>query len=128
GGDGGGADRDDHDLVGGAVTETESVTGSGMPAGASTLEGVRPRNAVCMHCGYHFGGIEIRSGTITCPECGKETEFVLRKPEVRTGRLVRWLNVVGWAGAATITVLVWSQSGTKAGLIVLGTVVVFWVV
>jgi hypothetical protein len=81
-----------------------------------------------MHCGYHFNGIEIRSGTITCPECGKETEFALRTPVVRTGRLVRWLNVIGWAGAAAITALIWLESGTKAGLVVGGTVMVFWVV
>ncbi len=28
-----------------------------------------------MHCSYHIGGVAIKDGTITCPECGQTVPF-----------------------------------------------------
>ena len=47
------------------------------------LEGVVPKQAVCRHCGYQFGGSAITGGRIRCSECGKETDFIA--PLLATG-------------------------------------------
>ena len=41
----------------------------------SRLEGVVPKQAVCAHCGYQFGGAAIKNGCVRCPECGRDTDF-----------------------------------------------------
>ncbi len=40
------------------------------------LEGVIPKQAVCAHCEYQFGGVAIERGRIRCPECGRDTDFL----------------------------------------------------
>lgn len=49
------------------------------------LEGVVPKQAVCAHCGYQFGGQPITGGHIQCPECGRYTDFL--RPLLATGEV-----------------------------------------
>ncbi|MEZ6235778.1 MAG: hypothetical protein R3B68_16465 [Phycisphaerales bacterium] len=61
------------------AADTPSSVDAGNP-----LDGVRPRNAACEHCGYQFGGaITIEHGAIRCPECGLDTIFSF-EPMART--------------------------------------------
>lgn len=58
-----------------------------------TLDGVRPRHAICHQCGYQFGGLEIKDGEIVCPECGKSSRFELRSRAEELARLrarIQW--------------------------------------
>lgn len=67
---------------------------------AHPLDNVRPRHALCARCGYQFGGIAIKDGAITCPECGDVFRFDLLgrgeelarlKKKVRKRRVAAWL-------------------------------------
>lgn len=71
----------------------------------SGLEGVRPKQAACLHCGYQLGGIAIRKGCIVCPECAGVTRFdslpAVRRPSAhRWAWLVVRLMVLAVLGAA----------------------------
>lgn len=56
----------------------------------SRLEGVVPKQAVCAHCGYQFGGAPIAGGRIRCSECGKDTDFTaIFRARAATDRIVR---------------------------------------
>ena len=66
--------------------------------GSNELDGIRPKNAVCTRCGYHIGGIEIKDGMITCPECGHDVVFELTSPSRPVGywkasMIFRWVNI-----------------------------------
>jgi hypothetical protein len=39
------------------------------------LDGVRPKHTICPGCGYQHGGLQIKGGVITCPECGAAAQF-----------------------------------------------------
>ncbi len=78
----------------------------------TSLDGVRPRAAECVHCGYRFNGIPIRHAAIVCPECGRTTTFFLKTltDHDRTEALLRsrtraWLAIL--AGAALFAAVVW---------------------
>ena len=67
---------------------------------AHPLDNVRPRHALCASCGYQFGGIAIKDGVITCPECGDVFRFDLHgrgeelarlKEKVKRRRVAAWL-------------------------------------
>ena len=49
-----------------------------------SLEGVRPKNAICTRCGYPFGGVPIHNSVIVCPECGEPVRFALVAPARHT--------------------------------------------
>ena len=62
------------------------------PDSRNPLDGLRPRNAACEHCGYEFGGaISIEHGAIRCPECGRDTVFSFEPmAESRPARVRLW--------------------------------------
>lgn len=66
---------------------------------ASPLDGLRPRAAVCLRCGYQFNGIPISAGAITCPECGHRSHFdpPAPKPSGRSlrGAFIRLALLIG---------------------------------
>lgn len=75
-----------------------------------TYDGVRPRNAVCLKCGYEFGGVEIRGGIVVCPECGHPNRFVLEPPKgaacgLRVIRFLSWLTVLAIAVVIIVLLL-----------------------
>ena len=39
------------------------------------FDGLCPKNAACLHCGYLFGGLPIKGEVIICPECGEAVTF-----------------------------------------------------
>ena len=61
------------------------------------LDGVKPRHAACVHCGYQFGGVPIRARQITCPECGKVSRFALEPPARRRPGWATPARVAAWA-------------------------------
>ncbi len=73
------------------------------------FDGVRPRHAICHHCGYQFGGLEIQGGEITCPECGRTTRFELVSRADELTRLRRRIRrrrrVVGGLAVLALAVL-----------------------
>ncbi len=60
---------------------------------ASDLDGVRPKNSVCLSCGYGLGGIEIKGGVIVCPECAVPARFELRRPRPVNPTLLRAIGL-----------------------------------
>lgn len=56
-----------------------------MSGGVPRLEGLKPRNASCVHCGYLFNGIPIHGSAIVCPECGKVSSFNPPSPAAAAG-------------------------------------------
>ncbi len=66
---------------------------------------VRPSAALCVRCGYRFGGgVTVTANSLTCPECGhvNRLEFASLEParrrlaRLRRGRrLVRWGVLLG---------------------------------
>jgi hypothetical protein len=72
------------------------------------LDGIRPRNALCIHCGYRFGGVPIAGGAITCPECGRSSSFD-PPPLGSVARLRRrrtTLRRISWLIIALLTVAI----------------------
>ncbi|GEM_PF-1264360 len=85
------------------------------------LEGARPKNAVCLKCGYLFGGIAIEGGVVTCSECGEKNRFEL--PEVRRkqwpARIRRMMAALGWSALALYVIAAARSGGVRWTLVVL---------
>lgn len=94
------------------ATDTPSRVDAGNP-----LDGVRPRNAACEHCGYQFGGaISIEHGAIRCPECGLDTIFSF-EPMARTrpARARRWRLASRGLGIGTAIIVLYGLCNALFG-------------
>lgn len=68
---------------------------------------VRPKHAVCVKCGYEFGGgVELEHGYLVCPECAHL--FDARGASLRDSRRRRpaRLAKVGWMVAVVLSLVV----------------------
>jgi len=90
------------------------------------FDGLRPKNALCTSCGFHFGGIPIHGGQITCPECGTPVAFALVPPRRPTGRRMWFLLMVFVMGGAAVG-MAGLVGGGRAGAVVCAIVLVFWI-
>ena len=42
---------------------------------------IRPKHAVCVKCGYEFGGrVAVVDGALVCPECGHRQDLLRDRP------------------------------------------------
>lgn len=107
------------------------MTATPTPTPDPDLDGLRPRQAACEHCGYHFNAaIPIRGGTIRCPECGMSTVFSFdrmaadraRRAAATRARLM-WGLLLPAAIAAAGLAIIRASGGGAGGLgMLLGTV------
>jgi hypothetical protein len=93
-----------------------------MPA---NLDGIRPRNAVCTHCGYHLGGVPITQGHITCPECGKPVVFALMPPR-QSPRLKVFAAAVTVLFLIALVMAVWENVHTTAAIALALAIATLW--
>lgn len=65
------------------------------------LDGIRPSNATCTHCGIHMDGVEIMDAKVTCPGCSREVVFELVSPpepvdHANVATLFGWKSIPDW--------------------------------
>lgn len=75
---------------------------------------VRPKHAVCVKCGYEFGGgVAVVDGALVCPECGHRQDLMRDRPPRE-----KWIGspIVIWGGPALAVLwLMYSLTRGRSG-------------
>lgn len=89
--------------------------GPDAPPSSARFDGLRPRAALCEHCGYHFNGVEVRANLLLSPECGQNSRIELppidpARPRLsehrrRSSRLMTIITLLFLLGFTTMMVV-----------------------
>lgn len=105
---------------------TQQVSQPNYTAGEQ-FDGLRPKNAVCLQCGYLLGGVPIEGGAVVCPECGHENRFEL--PTVKgkkwPGRVGLTFRTLGFATQLVALAFAYQHGGWKWVIFILAAMLLF---